>query len=313
MTLPPHRDDAAPASVRIPKIEHDDRILGPFTARQAAWLTAVSVLLWTGWLLAQGRVPGVVYLAFAVPVAGVGAVAALLSRDGMHLDQMLVAAFRHARAPKRLAPAPDQPADYPDWLDPAWTRAAGPEPAPLVLPAEDLDDTGVLRLGKDGMCALAVCGTVNFALRTGPEQAALTAAFARFLNAATGPVQILTSARPVDLGGHTAALREQAGGLPHPALEDAALAHADFLDRLAEGRDLLERRVVLAVREMGRTDAAADRAAARAAEAARALAAADLAVRPLDVRQAAVVLATALDPDSGPVGGRRDAHPGRPV
>lgn len=163
------------------------------------------------------------------------------------------------------------------------------------------------------MCALAVCGTVNFALRTGPEQAALTAAFARFLNSATGPVQILTSARPVDLGRHTAALRERAGGLPHPALEDAALAHADFLDRLAEGRDLLERRVVLAVREMGRADAAADRAAARAAEAARALAAADLAVRPLDARQAAVVLAAALDPDSGPVGERRDAHPGRPV
>ncbi|WTW98189.1 PrgI family protein [Streptomycetaceae bacterium NBC_01309] len=313
MALPPYRDDGAPASVRIPKIEQDDRVLGPFTARQAAGLTAVFVLVWAGWLLARPWTPGVMYLVFAAPVAGLGVAVSLMTRDGMHLGQMIAAALRHARAPKRLAPPPEVPTDYPDWLDPAWTRAAGPEPAPLVLPAEELDGTGVLRLGKDGMCALAVCGTVNFALRTGPEQAALTAAFARFLNSATGPVQILTSARPVDLGRHTAALRERAGGLPHPALEDAALAHADFLDRLAEGRDLLERRVVLAVREMGRADAAADRAAARAAEAARALAAADLAVRPLDARQAAVVLAAALDPDSGPVGERRDAHPGRPV
>lgn len=307
----PLYDDAAPAPVRIPKIEQDDRILGPFTARQAAWLTAVFLLLWAGWLLARGHVPGLAYLAFAVPVAALGAVAALVSRDGMHLDQMLVAAFRHARAPKRLAPAPDHTSDYPDWLDPAWTDAAGPEPAPLALPAEDMDDTGVLRLGKDGMCALAVCGTVNFALRTGPEQASLTAAFARFLNAATGPVQILATAQPVDLTEHIARLRHAAGGLPHPALEDAALAHADFLDRLADGRDLLERRILLAVREPGRTDAAADRAAVRAAEAARSLAAADLAVRPLDAHSAATALAAALNPDAAPANPRAESPLGR--
>ncbi|WP_436778217.1 PrgI family mobile element protein [Yinghuangia sp. YIM S09857] len=309
MAPTPRLDDGAPAPVRIPAIEQDDRILGPFTARQTAWLTAVFLLLWTGWLLTRAWVPGVVYLACAAPPAALGAVAGFTRRDGRHLDQWLLAAFRHARAPKRLAPAPDTPTSYPDWLGPELTRAAGPDPAPLILPADEVDETGVIRLGKDGAAALAVCGTVNFALRTGPEQAALVGAFARWLNAATGPVQILATARPVDLSGHVAGLRERARGLPHPALEDAALAHADFLDRLAEGRELLERRVVLAVREPGRTDAAADRAAGRAHEAARALAAADLAVRPLDARQTAAVLAAALNPDIRPGGGGRDHAP----
>lgn len=309
MTLPPYDGGGAPAPVRIPKIEQDDRILGPFTARQAAWLTTVFVLLWAGWLLARAWVPGVVYLACAAPLPALGTVAALTSRDGLHLDQWLLAALRHARAPKRLAPTPDAPTSYPDWIDSRLTRAAGPDPAPLALPAEELDETGVLRLGKDGVCALAACGTVNFALRTGPEQAALVSAFARWLNAATGPVQLLATARPVDLTGHVTALRERAGGLPHPALEDAALAHADFLDQLAEGRDLLQRRVVLAVREPGRTTAAADRAAGRAQDAARALAAADLVVRPLDTAQAAVVLAAGLDPNSAAAGGSQVGAP----
>ncbi|WTW93430.1 PrgI family protein [Streptomycetaceae bacterium NBC_01309] len=305
MTLPAY--DGAPAPVRIPKIEQDDRVLGPFTARQAAWLTAVLVLLWAGWQLARLWLPGVVYLACAAPLAALGTVAALTSRDGLHLDQWLLAALRHTRAPQRLAPAPDRPRDYPDWVDPRWTRQVGPEPAPLLLPADDLDETGVLRLGKDGVCALAVCGTVNFALRTGPEQQALVGAFARWLNAATGPVQILATARPIDLSGHVAVLRERAGGLPHPALEDAALAHADFLDHLADARDLLQRRVVLAVREPGRATAAADRAVSRAQDAARALAAADLAVRPLDARQTAAVLAAGLDPNASPAGGGHNA------
>ena len=107
-------------------------------------------------------------------------VAALTSRDGLHLDRWLLAALRHTRAPKHLAPAPDHATAYPDWIDPRWTRQAGPDPAPLVLPAEDMDAAGVLRLGKDGVCALAVCGTVNFALRTGVEQQALVSAFARW-------------------------------------------------------------------------------------------------------------------------------------
>ncbi|UGQ13605.1 PrgI family protein [Yinghuangia sp. ASG 101] len=309
MTQPPYLDDGATAPVRIPAIEQDDRILGPFTARQAAWLTAVFLLLWAGWLLTRSLVPGVVYLACAAPLAAVGTVAGFTRRDARHLDQWLLAVFRHARAPKRLAPAPDTPTSYPDWIDPELTRQAGPDPAPLALPADDVDETGVLRLGKDGAAALAVCGTVNFALRTSPEQAALVGAFARWLNAATGPVQILATARPVDLSGHVHALRERAGGLPHPALEDAALDHADFLDRLADGRDLLERRVVLALREPGRTHAAADRAAGRAQEAARALAAAELAVRPLDARQTAAILAAALDPNTRPVDSHHDHTP----
>lgn len=298
MTLPPPHDDGSPVPVRIPQVEQEDRLLGPLTARQVLLLGAVLAVLWAGWLLGRTWLTGLAYLALAAPVAAVGAVAALASRDGMSLDRLLTAAIRHNRAPKRLAPAPDQPAAFPDWAGARWASRAEPEPAPLVLPADDLDQAGVLRLGKDGVCALAACGTVNFGLRTGGEQQALVGAFGRWLNAATGPVQILATARPVDLTAHIDGLRETAAGLPHPALETAAFAHADFLDDLTAGRDLLERRIVLAVRETGRSDTAADRALQRATEAARTLAAADLPVRPLNADQAAAVLASALDPRS---------------
>ena len=66
---------------------------------------------------------------------------------------------------------------------------------------------------------------------------------------AAPPAQILIRAQRVDLSAMAAAVREAAPGLPHPALEAAALDHAGFLGQLAAGRDLLARQVLIAVRE----------------------------------------------------------------
>ena len=96
------------------------------------------------------------------------------------------------------------------------------------------------------MCA---CSTVNFALRTPSEQEALVACFGRYLHALSAPVQILIRTHRLDLSGQIAALRERAGSLPHPALETAALEHADYLDQLTSGSDLLRRQVLLVLRE----------------------------------------------------------------
>lgn len=94
-------------------------------------------------------------------------------------------------------------------------------------------------------------------------------------------------------------LEQAAPGLPHPALEDAALEHAAFLAHVAASRDLLFRQVLVIIREpapgAGRNTAAA-RALRRGEETARALAAAGIAARVLDGAEAAAVIAAACDP-----------------
>jgi hypothetical protein len=60
---------------------------------------------------------------------------------------------------------------------------------------------------------------------------------------------VLIRAGRADLVGAVTALRETAGGLPHPALEAAALEHASFLENLAEEWDVLTRQVLLVIRE----------------------------------------------------------------
>ena len=109
----------------------------------------------------------------------------------------------------------------------------------------------MIGLGSAGAAAVAAVSTVNFALRSPAEQDALAAAYGRWLNCLTGPVQVLVRAGRADLSAAVAALREAAPGLPHPALEQAALEHAGFLEGLAAERDVLTRQALLIVREPG--------------------------------------------------------------
>jgi hypothetical protein len=175
----------------------------------------------------------------------------------------------------------------------------------------------VIGLGGEGAAAVAAVSTVNFALRSPAEQDALTGAYGRWLNSLTGPAQILIRAGRADLTSAVTALREAAGGLPHPALEHAALEHASFLASLAQERDLLTRQVLLVVREPARGArragaSTAGRAVQRAGEATRLLAAADVQVRVLDGGQLTAVLAACADPTAPVLTGRLGV-PGQPV
>ncbi len=119
-------------------------------------------------------------------------------------------------------------------------------------------------------------------------------------------------------------LRDRAAGLPHPALEAAALDHAEYLAQLGEQADLLRRQILLVVRDPvraagpdslirsrrahsrnedqqpsdGARKAAAARVVRRISEATDLLAPAGISVTPLDAAQATAVLATATNPDS---------------
>ncbi|MEV6712721.1 PrgI family protein [Lentzea sp. NPDC051208] len=335
------------APVRIPAdVDMHDRVLGPLTARQLAILAAAGAVLYLIWAATRAFLPIPVFLAAAVPVGAASAMLALGKRDGVPMDKLLVAAIRQQVAPRHRVAAPEGVRPAPAWLTPDTDRTAGqtagrrkggksragqPEqvsPSALRLPAEAVTETGVVDLGVDGLAVVAVASTVNFALRTLNEQEALVASFGRYLHSLTAPVQVLVRTERLDLSAQTAELRERAGGLPHPALEAAAIEHADYLVQLGQQSDLLRRQVLLVLREPlgvaaptdglggpgpmagkrrkqagGQVDAGTRRAAEsrlvrRLGEAIELLSPAGIVVTPLDAGQATAVLASACNPDS---------------
>ena len=352
----PHRSSA----VRIPAdVDMHDRVLGPLTARQLTILAMTGFVLYAAWAASHAVLPIAVFLALAVPLGAAAAFVALGQRDGISMDRLLVAAIRQRIRPRHQVAAPEGVRPAPDWLTTtgrmarngtAATSGKGKgkvpareqiSPSALRLPAEAVtnigSDLGMVDLGADGLAVVAVASTVNFALRTPSEQESLVASFGRYLHSLTAPVQVLVRTERLDLSGQIGELRERAGGLPHPALEAAAVEHADYLTQLAEQTDLLRRQVLLILREptntaaaptdglggpgplallsslargkrclsdqtsqasAGARRAAESRLVRRLSEAIELLAPAGIVITPLDAAQATAVLASACNPDT---------------
>lgn len=276
--------------VRIPAdVEREDRLLAGLSARQLAILAVPGVALWAAYTATRAFLAVPVFAVLAMPVALAAAVLALGRRDGLSADRLALAALSQARAPRRLVPAPEGVPGPPPWLP----VKPGPLPAPLQLPARGLDTQGVVDLGPDGAALVCEATSLNFGLRTEAEQEAVVAAFARFLNSVTAPLQVVARAERADLADVVASLDEAAGGLPHRALEDAAREHARFLTDLAARHDVLRRQVLVVFREPRPGADVADVLLRRADEASSALGAAGVGLSSLSADELAAVLARA--------------------
>ncbi|TDD62758.1 PrgI family protein [Actinomadura darangshiensis] len=305
-------------------VERDDRVLANLTVRQLAILIPAVAAVWLGLVGTDSLVPLPVFAVIAVAVLGAAAALALGERDGVGLDRLLIYALAQRSRPRRLVVAPEGVPALPGWAIAGPPHGNAPAlPAPLKLPVHAIRADGVIDLGPDGVAAFVACSTVSFALRTPGEQAGLVGAFASWLNSLSGPAQILVHAQPVNLHPAIGGLREQAAGLPHPALEEAAIDHAAFLSELAATRELLARQVLVVLREpygppanssigpspgtsgagdRGRdVGGAATRVLRRAEQTARALAAAGINARVLAADEAAAVLGQAADPTAPPM------------
>lgn len=279
-----------PYSARIPAdIDRPDQVIARLSFRQVAIIASSGGICWAAFTTvhtAATHLPAVVVAAPLVLLLLLATAIALGSRDGISADRFLLAGLAYLRRPRRLVSAPNGSAPMPSFLPAAWRKAAGRQPAPLDLPARSVDGAGVLDLAEHGVAGIAACSTVNFSLRSVGEQNALVACFGRFLNALSGPTQILVRTRRVDLQPMVADLERAAGGLAHPALEAAAREHAAFLADLSRRQQLLGRQVLLTVREpaTGRaaqhstTGEAGTRIGRRLSEAAAALAGAPITV-----------------------------------
>ncbi|MFC4912260.1 PrgI family protein [Actinomadura gamaensis] len=312
--------DAEPLTAQIPAdVDQPDKIIYGLNARQVVILAATGLVTALGYSLLHALVPFPVTVAALFPMLVFGVVVTLARRDGMSLDRFALAALLHARAAKQLVRT-EGPVSAP----PAWCRMRGQLPAPLRLPVRAVRQDGVLEFTGGGVAAVVQAGTVSFGLRTTSEQAALVAAFGRWLNSLETPVQILLHTRPVDLSGLADHITRAAPALPDPALEQAATDHAAYLQQVNASVTLLARQVLIVIRDApgtaptglggawggrrrGLRRAGAAVVLRRAEEAVRALGVLGIGARVLDADACAQMLAEALSPGRPPLTGT--AHP----
>ncbi|MET7966221.1 PrgI family protein [Micromonospora sp. NPDC005305] len=287
-----HDDHADPGRARMPAdIDAPDKVLYGLTFRQLAILAVAALAFYGVWRTLHQVVPAPVLVGAAVVVGGLVFGVAVGRRDGLPLDVWLLAAVRHARAPRALSTT-DTTSKTPDWVQAPTTRVM--LPAPLKLPADAIDEGGEIRLGA-ARAAMVATTNVNLALRTGDEQAALVDTFGRWLNSLSTPTQIVVSAQPVDLRSAARSLAHAAMQLPHPALTDAAGDHARFLDDLAARKDPLRRQVLIVTGTSAR-ERGEHTARRRADDTVRALSGLGVTTRALDGPAVTAALAAAADP-----------------
>jgi PrgI family protein len=294
--MTPTTADTDDGVVRIPAdLDRPDRILVGLTARQLGILAAGGVAAWTLGGLVEPLVGLLAAAVVAAPLALAAMALAVGWRDGLPLDRLALAGLGWWRQPRRLVVAPDgiPPA-------PAWAGRPGPPVAPLAGPIRGLDPAGVVDLGGQGWALVCAATPVNLSLRTPPEQQALLASFARVLHALAGPMQVLVRSDRADLTPLLHTLRERAAALPHPGLEQAALAHARWLEALTGDHQVRRRQLLVVFHQPPGTTSPAAALHRQAEQAAGLLAAAGVTLTPLDGDAAAQALAAASNPDGPP-------------
>lgn len=290
--------------VRVPAdVDMADRVLAGLTARQVAILGVHALALWGLWAAVGRFIPAYAFGVVAVPIATVGFVWATVKVEGTSLERLAAAALTHLRTPRRRVLAPEGITAAPSWAPGA------PEPlSPLGLPMDAPDAMGLVSLGPDGHAVICRASSINFALRSEMEQRALVEAFGRLLNALDAPVQLLIRSDRANLDAVVRDMDDRAAELPHPALEEAAREHADFLRTLGARRDVLARQVLICFRDPspGTPETAAARLGHRIEEAETLLRGLGIRLTRLEETEATYLLARASDPES-PVRASADA------
>lgn len=298
-----NHQDTEPWTAKIPAdVDQPDKIVYGLDARQVVILAGTGLVAAWVYLMASPWMPLPVLAAVLVPIVAGGIVVTLARRDGMSLDRFVLAALAHLRTPKTQVSAPEGV-----HAPPAWCRVRGRLPTPLRLPVRAVREDGVMELADGGTAVLVRAGTITFALRTPAEQAALVAAFGRWLNSLDAPAQILVRTRTADLSDLIERANRAASHLPDPALERAAREHAAFLTALDDSRELLAREVLIVLRDhapgRGRRDVGAAVVLRRAEETVRALTVLGVTAGVLDADACVQVLAEALSPAEAPLSG----------
>ena len=266
------------------------------TARQLAILAAGGVAAWTLMGLLEPLVGLPAAAVLAAPLALAAMALALGWRDGLPLDRLAVAGLGWWRQPSRLVVAPDGIPPAPAWAGRArpagWRRSRGRSVA-WIPPG------WWIWAGRGGRWCVwpprstSACGprpSSRPCWPASPGSCTRWPAPCRCWSAATAP----TSPRY----SHT--LRERAAALPDPGLEQAALAHARWLEALTGDQQVRRRQLLVVFHQPASTTTPAAALHRQAEQAAGLLAVAGVTLTPLDGDAAAQALAAATNPDGPP-------------
>lgn len=288
---------------RIPAdIDRPEPLVFNLTARQCLLIAPALLGAWGAYLMLKDVLALWVLAILLAPVLGAVIAIALSEHGGRGLERVAASALAWARAPKHLVGTPSGEIPVlPRWA-PRLRRA--PRLEPLRLPASAIGPDGVIDLR--GRCAAVIaCTTLPFQLASGREQDQVLSSFAGVLDALSEPVQILVQRRRADLAEFTAMVRDNAHYLPHQALAETALAHAQFLDELDATHELSHQQVLVVVTTTGPARRAGPSLLRRAADTAERLATLGIRTQVLGqegaeqaLRQSMVAPGTSLtDPD----------------
>ncbi len=282
------REEKAPIVVIPADLEIADRVVGPFTARQALILGSGSAGIYLVGNALASFLPLPALALGGLVLSGLLLVAAIAQHDGLSLDRWAGLAAAFAVRPKRYAAGAGPDGPRADGL-------SGLESSPAAF-----FEGGVLHLGESGAVSLVECGMVNLSLFSNDEARSVLVALGAVLNAVGGMFQVVAVAQRLDLHAHAERLDLEAAELPGDALRTAAVQHAQFLRELTGGSALYGRRVLLVMREPGAASHSGLILAARTAQVVQLLGACGLSARQLGAAEAAAAVAAACDPQRGP-------------
>jgi drug/metabolite transporter superfamily protein YnfA len=269
-------------------LEIEDRLIGPFTARQAMILGVGAAGAYAVGSVLRPVAPLPALVVTGLVLTGLLLVFVTARRDGLTLERWTGLGATFVLRPKRCVAGE------------AVTDSSAASLARLAPTSAAFAEPGVLGLGPAGAAAIVECGTVNLALCSSAEARSTLISLGAVLNAIGGSFQMVALAYKIDLDAHAQYVEWDAAQLPRDALRTAAVDHARFLRHLAGDGMLIGRRVLLVLREQGEVSRAAVTLAARAAQTVQLLGSCGLSARQLTAAEAAGAVAAACDPQRGP-------------
>jgi len=291
-------EPASSGRVRLPAdVEQPDKLAFGLDFRQLTSFGACGLVGYGVFSLARQVVPLPIAGALAAPAVLIGALLALGRRDGLSGNQLALAALRFLVRPRLRLPAPE---GLPALVTGAPAR---PRTGLLDLPVRAVLRSGLVDLGEQGFCRLLRASASSFALRSEEEQEAIVAAFARYLNGLTHPVEISVLSEPVNLDDWAAELTRAAVTTDKPALVAAAAEHASFTAALGEQAEVRRREILLTLQApRGERTSAQAELERRTGETVELLRAAGVELQPLGGTETVRRLAALLDRPGPPEG-----------
>lgn len=111
--------------------------------------------------------------------------------------------------------------------------------------AEVRNDTLVLKNG--GVRAVLEADSVNFNLKSEPEQQSIIAAYQSFLNTLDFPLQIVVQSKKLDLDNYLTDLKKKGEKQENPLLQKQTFEYVEYIERLLEYADIMDKKFYVVV------------------------------------------------------------------